>query len=235
MHVVSNTGAYGNHGVAVLYHACGESIAVYTCDNKKIDGNAVYTNTVPAGAFRGYGLPQTNFAVESAMDELACKIGMDPIEFRERNVVHPGDPMISISAEAVHDIQYGSYGLDQCLTLVRNAMRRPGGLDPPEADDWLVGEGVALGMIDTVPPGGHLPMPAWRCATTAATSSWSARRSSATAPTPSIIQIAATTLGTTIDNIGASLTSDTDNGGHDTGRLRQHRDGRGRPCHATRL
>jgi len=44
----------------------------------------VYTNTVPAGAFRGYGLPQTNFAVESAMDDLARKIGMDPIAFRER-------------------------------------------------------------------------------------------------------------------------------------------------------
>ncbi|MGO9048037.1 MAG: molybdopterin-dependent oxidoreductase, partial [Xanthobacteraceae bacterium] len=83
MHVVSNTGAYGNHGWAVLNHACGECFGVYRCDNKKIDGFAVYTNTIPAGAFRGYGLPQTNFAVESAMDELAGKLGMDPIEFRE--------------------------------------------------------------------------------------------------------------------------------------------------------
>src|SRR5271154_1432146 len=64
MHIVSNTGAYGNHGFAVLNHACGESIAVYNCANKKIDAFAVYTNIVPAGAFRGYGLPQTNFAVE---------------------------------------------------------------------------------------------------------------------------------------------------------------------------
>ena len=77
MHVVSNTGAYGNHGFAVLNHACGECFGVYRCANKKIDGFAVYTNTVPAGAFRGYGLPQTNFAVELAMDELARKLGMD--------------------------------------------------------------------------------------------------------------------------------------------------------------
>ena len=87
--MLSNTGAYGNHGPGGLFHACGESFGVYRCDNKKIDAFAVYTNTVPAGAFRGCGLPQTNFAVESAMDELARKIGMDPIEFRARNVVQP--------------------------------------------------------------------------------------------------------------------------------------------------
>ena len=71
MHVLSNTGAYGNHARLVLYHACGECFAVYRCGHKKIDAFVVYTNTVPAGAFRGYGLPQTNFAVELAMDELA--------------------------------------------------------------------------------------------------------------------------------------------------------------------
>ncbi len=95
MRIVSNTGAYGNHGAPVLEHACGESISVYRCANKKIDGYAVYTNTVPAGAFRGYGLPQSAFAVESAIDEVARAIGMDAFEFRRRNVVRPGDPMIS--------------------------------------------------------------------------------------------------------------------------------------------
>ena len=95
MRIVSNTGAYGNHGMPVLEHACGESISVYRCPNKKIDGYAVYTNTVPAGAFRGYGLPQSAFAVESAIDEVARAIGMDAFEFRRRNVVRPGDPMVS--------------------------------------------------------------------------------------------------------------------------------------------
>ena len=156
MQIVSNTGAYGNHGFAVLNHACGESISVYNCANKKIDAVVVYTNTVPAGAFRGYGLPQTNFAVESAMDELAHKIGMDPIAFRERNIVRPGDPMVSTGDEAGHDVEYGSYGLDQCLMLVKAALGRDRGLPPPQSDDWLVGQGIALGMIDTVPPFGHL-------------------------------------------------------------------------------
>ena len=56
-------------------------MALYRCPNKQIDGYAVYTNTMPSGAFRGYGLSQTIFAVESAMDELARKLGIDPFAF----------------------------------------------------------------------------------------------------------------------------------------------------------
>ena len=82
LRIVSNTGAYGCHGGSVLFHSTGESVGVYRCPNKKIDAYAVYTNTVPAGAFRGYGLSQTIFAIESAMDELARRLRMDPIEFR---------------------------------------------------------------------------------------------------------------------------------------------------------
>ncbi len=154
MHVLSNTGAYGNHGPGVLYHGCGESIGVYRCVNKKVDGYVVYTNTVPSGAFRGYGLSQTNFAVESTIDELARGIGMDPIAFRRHNMVRPGDPMIS-TGPPDHDVLFGSYGLDQCLTLTEEAMATAGGSDAPPGPDWCVGEGVALGMIDTVPPRGH--------------------------------------------------------------------------------
>jgi putative selenate reductase molybdopterin-binding subunit len=216
MHVVSNTGAYGNHGVAVLNHACSECIAVYNCDNKKVDAFAVYTNTVPAGAFRGYGLPQTNFAVESAMDELARKIGMDPVTFRERNIVRPGDPMISTGSDEGHDVEYGSYGLDQCLTLVKDAIGRGGGLPPPLSDEWLVGQGMALGMIDTVPPFGHLAD-----VTVTLCDDGTYRVVVGTAEfgngtTTVHQQIAATGLGTTTGNIRI-FSSDTDNGGHDTG------------------
>jgi putative selenate reductase molybdopterin-binding subunit len=216
MHVISNTGAYGNHSFAVLNHACGESFGVYRCDNKKIDGFAVYTNTVPAGAFRGYGLPQTNFAVESAMDELARKIGMEPIEFRARNVVRPGDPMISTGSEEGHDVEFGSYGLDQCLTLVKDAIDRGGGLPAPESVDWLVGQGVALGMIDTAPPFGH-----FADATVALRDDGTYQLMVGTAEfgngTSTVHrQIAATILGATMEAVQV-LQSDTDNGGHDTG------------------
>jgi hypothetical protein len=216
LNIVSNTGAYGNHGFAVLNHACGESISIYNCANKKVDAVVAYTNTVPAGAFRGYGLPQTNIAVESAMDELAHKIGMDPIDFRARNVVRPGDPMISTGSNEGHDVQFGSYGLDQCLSLVKNALEAGGGLDPPGTDDWLVGQGAALGMIDTVPPFGH-----FADVKAALSRDGSYRISVGTAEfgngtTTVHQQIAATALATTVDKI-AVASSDTDNGGHDTG------------------
>jgi putative selenate reductase molybdopterin-binding subunit len=216
MHVVSNTGAYGNHGWAVLNHSCGECFGVYRCDNKKIDGFAVYTNTVPAGAFRGYGLPQTNFAVESAMDELAGKLGIDPIEFRERNIVRPGDPMISTGAGDGHDVEYGSYGLDQCLALVNDALDRGGGLPPPSSADWLVGQGVALGMIDTVPPGGHFAdvRAALRDDGTYELIVGTAEFGNGTSTVHR--QIAATVLGAAVDAVQL-LQSDTAHGGHDTG------------------
>lgn len=215
MNVLSDTGAYGNHGRAVLQHACGESFAVYRCANKKIDARVVYTNNVPSGAFRGYGLPQTNFAIESAMDALARGVGISPFEFRRRNVVRPGDPMYSTAIETT-DVVYGSYGLDQCLTLIEDAMRRPGGLDPPLSDDWLVGDGMALGMIDTVPPGGHFSDATimLRLDGSYVLVVGTAEFGNGTATVHR--QIAATVLGALPDSIVLSQ-SDTDHGGHDTG------------------
>jgi len=154
MRIVSNTGAYGNHAGETLYHGCGESISVYRCPNKKVEGYAVYTNLPPAGAIRGYGLTQPIYAVESAMDELARALDLDPVEFRRLNAVRPGDPMLSMSDEP-EDTEYGSYGLDQCLDLVEDALARGNGVAAPEGGDWLVGQGSALAMHDTAPPTEH--------------------------------------------------------------------------------
>jgi len=137
-----------------LFHSTGESTAVYRCANKKIDAYSVYTNTVSSGAFRGYGLSQTIFAIESAIDELARGIKMDPIEFRRRNVVHPPDPLISLKDEP-DDLDYGSYGLEQCMSLVEKSLARGNGLAAPAGKDWLVGCGVAVGMIACVAPTEH--------------------------------------------------------------------------------
>ena len=213
--VLSNTGAYGNHAGPVLFHACSESIAVYNCPNKKVDAVAAYTNTVPAGAFRGYGLPQTQFAVEGAIDELARRLGISPFEFRRRNVVKSGDPMLAPPGSEYHDVIYGSYGLDQCLDLVERAMQA----EVPKTGlsaDWLIGEGIALTMIDTVPPAGHI-----------ADARISLREDGGFELTVGTAefgngtatvhrQIAATTLATTVDQIRL-LQSDTAHGGHDTG------------------
>jgi putative selenate reductase molybdopterin-binding subunit len=91
----SNTGAYGNHGGETLF-AAGAAIAIYRCPNKKFDAYSVYTNNVPSGALRGYGMTQPAFAVESAMDELAIALDIDPLELRRRNIVRPGDALLAM-------------------------------------------------------------------------------------------------------------------------------------------
>ncbi|MEV7504809.1 molybdopterin-dependent oxidoreductase [Streptomyces sp. NPDC093018] len=153
LRVVSDTGAYGNHGPAVMFHGIGESTAVYRAPHKKVDAYAVYTHTVPAGAFRGYGLGQVMFAVESALDELARRLGLDPLEFKARNIIGPGEPMLTPGGHE-EDLHIASYGLDQCLGIVRRARTESRGDPAPEG--WLVGEGAALAMIATGPPGGHI-------------------------------------------------------------------------------
>jgi len=154
LHTVADTGAYGNHGPAVLFHSCGESIALYKCANKRVDAYSVYTNTVPAGALRGYGLSQLVFAVDSALDELARRLDLDPIELRRRNLIGPGDALTSTEG-APTDVEIGSYGLDQCVDSVHYALARTRDRSRPE-DEWRVGEGIGISMLDSTPPGGHL-------------------------------------------------------------------------------
>lgn len=156
--VLTDTGAYGNHAPGVMFHGCSESVAIYNAPNKRVDAVSVYTNTVPSGAFRGYGLSQTIFAVESALDELARKLEIDPLEFKAQAMLREGEPILSLHAKPEEDLIYGSYGLDQCVELARTALERGAarGADGRELDDqWLVGEGFALSMIATVPPRGH--------------------------------------------------------------------------------
>ncbi len=146
-----DTGAYGNHGIGVMYHSIHESIEVYRCANTRVHAQSVYTNNLPSGAFRGYGLGQVIFAIESALDELARELGIDPFELRRRNVVVPGDPFVVTDTEAQSDLTMASYGLDQCLDLTERALNRS--LVGPTG--WPVGEGMALSMIATIAPRGH--------------------------------------------------------------------------------
>jgi CO/xanthine dehydrogenase Mo-binding subunit/aerobic-type carbon monoxide dehydrogenase small subunit (CoxS/CutS family) len=152
--VVSNTGAYGGHAGETLAASLGSPLAAYRCPNKKADGVAVYTNLVPAGGFRGYGASQTTFAIESAIDELARLIGLDPFAMRRRNMIRPGDWIESIWQEPT-DVDFGSYGLEQCLDRVEQALAAGGGEAPPEGPHWAVGTGVALAALECGPPTEH--------------------------------------------------------------------------------
>ncbi|MFJ9632744.1 molybdopterin-dependent oxidoreductase [Streptomyces sp. NPDC101175] len=212
LRVVSNTGAYGNHGPAVMFHSVGESMAVYRAPHKKVDAFSVYTHTVPAGAFRGYGLGQVMFAVESALDELARQLGLDPLEFKARNIIGPGEAMITPGGEE-EDLHIASYGLDQCLSIVRRAQGEPAQAAP---DGWLVGEGTALAMIATGPPGGHIAdakaslLPDGGFDLAVGTAEFG------NGTTTVHRQIAAGELATTVDRITVRQ-SDTDVVRHDTG------------------
>ena len=150
--VLSDTGAYGNHAVGVLFHGCHESVALYRCASKRVDAEAVYTHTVPAGAFRGYGLGQVIFAIESALDDLAREVGISAAEIRRRNAVVPGDELV-VNGPPVDDIVHATDGLPQCLDLVEQALARTDAQAP--GPDWRVGEGLAAAMIATIPPRGH--------------------------------------------------------------------------------
>ena len=213
--VLSNAGAYGNHTVPVLAHACGEVLGLYRCANKAVHAKAVYTNTVPAGAFRGYGLSQTIFAMEQAIDALARGLGIDPFAFRRRNVVRPGDAMVGLHA-GLDDVEFGSYGLDQCLDLVEQALAAPGGHAPPDGPDWCIGQGVAAAMLDTGPPFGHRGESRLYLAADGRFDLLVGTAEFGNGTSTVHRQVAAELLGTTPDRIRLRK-SDTDLIGHDTG------------------
>ncbi|MFI2080254.1 molybdopterin-dependent oxidoreductase [Streptomyces rubiginosohelvolus] len=216
LRVVANTGAYGNHGPAVMFHSVGESMAVYRAPHKKVDAFSVYTNSVPAGAFRGYGLGQVVFAVESVMDELARRTGLDPLVFRERNIIGPGEPMLSPGGEE-EDLEIASYGLDQCLQVVRDAIGRYGdgpGDDVPEG--WLVGQGTGMSMIATGPPGGHFADATVKLLSDGTYDVAVGTAEFGNGTTTVHQQITAGALSTTVDRI-VIRQSDTDVVRHDTG------------------
>jgi CO/xanthine dehydrogenase Mo-binding subunit/aerobic-type carbon monoxide dehydrogenase small subunit (CoxS/CutS family) len=211
--VTSDTGAYGNHGPGVLFHAVEEAVTVYRCPNKRVDARAVYTNTVPAGAFRGYGLSQTVFAVESAIDELARRCGVDPAGFRRRNLIREGEDLVNGSGEPA-DVSTASVGAAECLDLVEKALSSGRGSRAP--DGWLAGTGIAVAMLDTIPPGGHdarariVRRPDGRYALFTGTAEFG------NGTTTAHQQLAASVLGCSPADVDV-FCSDTDRSGHDTG------------------
>ncbi|MFT3991140.1 MAG: molybdopterin-dependent oxidoreductase [Luteolibacter sp.] len=215
LRVIANTGAYGNHGGEVLGHSLNESLAVYRCPNKKADAFSVYTHTVPSGAFRGYGITQTTFAMESAMDELARLLAIDPVFLRRKNMIRPGDGLISIWSDP-SDLEIASYGLAECLDLVENALAGGNGFPKPADPEWLEGKGVAISMLDCGPPTEHrsearvdlLPDGSYQLAI------GSAEFGNGSITTH--LQIAATVLGCGIDQIRL-IHADTDRAPYDSG------------------
>jgi len=110
--IIGDTGAYASLGVFVIVRATFHTVGAYEVPNVKADSYLVYTNNTYTGSLRGFGGPQAIFAIESQMEELARKLGMDPLEFRLRNMLVPG------KKNATSAVMDASCGLPQCVEKV---------------------------------------------------------------------------------------------------------------------
>ena len=116
LYTLSNTGAYGEHGPTTVGLSGHKSIPLYgKAEAFRFVSDVVYTNHMSSGAYRGYGATQGLFAVESAINELADKLGIDPFVIRQRNIVHEGDVM-----PAYYGQVNTSCALDRCLQAVHD-------------------------------------------------------------------------------------------------------------------
>ncbi len=119
MYTLSNTGAYGEHGPTTVGLTGHKAIPMYgKADAFRFTCDVVYTNVMAAGAYRGYGATQGLFAVESAVNELADMLRMDPFDLRERNITREGEVM-----PAYFDQVNSSCALDRCMARVREMIR----------------------------------------------------------------------------------------------------------------
>ncbi|MBK8257408.1 MAG: selenium-dependent xanthine dehydrogenase [Polyangiaceae bacterium] len=91
--ILGDSGAYASVGAKVLERAAGHACGPYRVPNTHVEARAVYTNNPPSGAMRGFGVPQITFALESCIDQLAAKVGIDRWEMRYKNAVSPGDEL----------------------------------------------------------------------------------------------------------------------------------------------
>lgn len=116
LYTLSNTGAYGEHGPTTVGLSGHKSIALYRhTEAYRFAYEVVYTNMQAAGAYRGYGATQGIFAVESAADELAHKMGMDPVKFRELNMPMEGEALPGYPDVPIN----GSCTMDKCLARAK--------------------------------------------------------------------------------------------------------------------
>lgn len=142
LHTLSNTGAYGEHGSTTVGLSGHKSLPIYNhVKASRFVSDVVYTNTMQAGAYRGYGATQGQFAVESIVNELADELHMDPCELRFKNMVQENEVMSQYYKEFLN-----SCALDRCL---HKAMDMIGWKDKSlrrDMGDKVRGLGVALSM-----------------------------------------------------------------------------------------
>jgi putative selenate reductase molybdopterin-binding subunit len=134
MRILSDTGAYGCHALTVTGNTGHKAMALYVGDgiyrqspNIRFYADIVYTNTPPSGAYRGYGVPQGFWPLERHMEKIARSLNLDPLEFRLKNIIHPGEYHPFSTAwnegreprpEIIHTV-----GLEACTRVAQKAIQ----------------------------------------------------------------------------------------------------------------
>ena len=136
MYIIGNTGPYGTHGYTVQTVSGLRGLSSYDCPNKKFHCDVVYTNIPVPGAYRGYGAPQAEFALEAHMEDIARELGLDVLEFKRNNWVKVGSEMDiapHLGERAVVEGELDEYpkvmssGIEECVAqaLARNRLAPP--------------------------------------------------------------------------------------------------------------
>jgi len=142
MKMILDAGAYSAYTGLITKNACFGAVGTYRIPNFKMDSYGVYTNRPPNSSFRGLGSPQTEWGIECQMDEIAEKLGMDPVELRRKNVLHEGDR--DVQGEITHSIG-AEESLDKVASLIewdKKPEQEPG--------PWRKAKGIALGNKYTI-------------------------------------------------------------------------------------
>ena len=140
--MILDAGAYSAYTGLIVKNASFGTVGTYRIPNFKLDSYGVYTNNPPNSSFRGLGSCQAEWAIESQMDEIAERLGMDPVEFRKKNMLHEGDR--NVQGEIAHSV-----GAEECLDKAASLIRWD---EKPEQEPgpWKKGKGIAVGNKYTI-------------------------------------------------------------------------------------
>ena len=154
--VEADTGAYGNHCLTVPMNSCSKSLSLLPCDNVEFSVKSYYTNLPPSGAYQGYGAPQGSFALQMAAAETAAELGMDLLDFLEKNRVREG-ALIEIlkclgEGKAGSAVRVMSCGLEKALDEGKQMIEWEKRDKDPNPDK-KIGKGVVIVQQSSGLPG----------------------------------------------------------------------------------
>lgn len=153
----ADVGGYGPHALTVPMNGCAKTLPLFTCENMSFDVISYYTNNIVSGAYQGYGVPQTNFAVHMALAELAQKLGIDFPEFISQNLVGKGYRLdilkqLGEGREGLAQ-KLSSCGLSECITKGLKKYNEWKNKKETPGDDIVQGKGMAVMMQGSGIPG----------------------------------------------------------------------------------